>query len=90
MWEIVKGFLGSFYERFNGFLQNTLQIDDRLIGLYNEFISPLPELIKMVGIVFVSFIIVFGTIGFVKKMLKLFVVLALILAIVLMITQLNK
>ncbi len=90
MLDVVKNLFGSLYDRFNGFLQNTLQIDERLIGLYQEFISPLPELIKIVGLVFVSFIIVFGTIGFVKKMLKLFVVLALILAIVLMITQLNK
>jgi hypothetical protein len=90
IWDIIKGFFGSIYDKFNGFLQNTLQIDDRLIGLYQEFITPLPELIKIVGIVFVAFILVFGTIGFVKKMLKLFIVLAVILAIVLMITQLGK
>lgn len=90
IWDVIKGFFASIYERFNLFLQDSLQIDNRLIGLYEEFVAPLPELIKIVGIVFVSFIIVFGTIGFVKKLLKLFIVLALILAVVLMIQQLGK
>jgi hypothetical protein len=90
MWEVIKGFFESIYGRFNGFLQNTLDIDGKLIGLYEQFIVPLPELIKIVGIVFVGFILVFGTIAFVKKMLKLFIVIAVILAIVLLITQLNN
>jgi hypothetical protein len=32
----------------------------RLIGLYEEFVVPLPELFKIVGIVFAGIIIVFG------------------------------
>jgi len=90
MFDVIKGFFESLYQRFNGFLQDTLQIDDKLIGLYNEFVVPLPELIKIVGIVFVGIIIVLGVITFVKKMLKLFIVLAVILAIVLLITQLSN
>jgi type IV secretory pathway VirB2 component (pilin) len=90
MLETIKGFFESLYGRFNGYLQDLLDIDNRLIGLYNDFVAPLPELIKLVGIVFVGFILVFGTIGFVKKMLKLFIVLAVILAIVFFITRLNN
>jgi hypothetical protein len=89
MWDIIKGFFESLYGRFNGFLQDTLAIDEKMIGLYNDFIVPLPELIKIVGIVFAGIILVLGVITFVKKMLKLFIVLAVILAIVLLITQLN-
>ncbi|MDY0075189.1 MAG: hypothetical protein WC992_04200 [Acholeplasmataceae bacterium] len=89
MWETIKNFFEGIYGSFNGWLQNLLDIDNRLIGLYQEFVAPLPELIKLVGIVFVGFILVFGTIGFVKKMLKLFIVLAVILAIVFFITRLT-
>lgn len=89
IWDTVKGFLLGLYERFNLFLQDTLDIDGRLIGLYQEFIAPLPEVIKIVGIAFTAIIIVLGVLSFVKKMLKLFVVLAVILAIVFFLTRLS-
>ena len=89
LWETVKGFLMSIYDRFNDFLQATLDIDGRLLGLYQEFVVPLPELIKIVGVVFTGIVIVLGVLSFVKKMLKLFIVLAVILAIVVLITQLS-
>jgi hypothetical protein len=88
IWDTVKGFFLKLYERFNTFLQDTLDIDGRLIGLYEEFIVPLPELIKIVGIVFIVIILILGVLSFVKKMLKLFVVLAVILAIVFFLTRL--
>ncbi|MBU1141602.1 MAG: hypothetical protein KKG64_03675 [Firmicutes bacterium] len=89
MWGVVRGFLESIYGKFNGFLSDTLDIDGKLLGLYDQFVSPLPEVIKIVGAVFVGIILVLGTLSFVKKMLKLFIVLAVILAIVLLITQLT-
>jgi hypothetical protein len=89
MWNVLRGFLESIYGRFNGFLADTLDLDGKLLGLYDQFVSPLPELIKIVGVVFVGIVIVLGTISFVKKMLKLFIVLAVILAIVVLITQLS-
>ncbi|HBG32620.1 MAG TPA: hypothetical protein DEG42_05770 [Acholeplasmataceae bacterium] len=89
MWDIVKGFFESLYGRFNGFLQTTLDIDGKVLALYDQFIVPLPELIKLVGMVFLGIVIVLGVISFVKKMLKLFIVLAVILAIVFFATQLN-
>ncbi|MFA5471286.1 MAG: hypothetical protein WCZ00_02395 [Acholeplasmataceae bacterium] len=88
IWDAIKGFFLRIYDKFNAFLQDTLDIDGKLIGLYEEFIVPLPEIIKIVGIVFTAIIIVLGILSFVKKMLKLFVVLAVILAIVLIITRL--
>jgi type IV secretory pathway VirB2 component (pilin) len=88
IWDTLKGFFLGLYDKFNDFLANTLDIDGKLIDLYQEFIVPLPEIIKIVGIVFTGIIIVLGVLSFVKKMLKLFVVLAVILAIVLILTRL--
>ena len=88
IWDVVKNFFLGLYDKFNTFLQDTLDIDGKLIGLYEEFIVPLPEIIKIVGIVFVVIILVLGVLSFVKKMLKLFIVLEVILAIVLIITRL--
>lgn len=89
VWDAVKNFFIGLYDKFNNFLQTTLDIDGKLIDLYQEFIVPIPEIIKIVGIVFTAIIIVLGIIAFVKKMLKLFIVLAVILAIVLIVTKLT-
>lgn len=89
MWDTIKGFFESLYGRFNDFLQTTLDIDGKVLALYDQFIVPLPEIIKIVGMVFLGIVIVLGVISFVKKMLKLFIVLAVILAIVFFATQLN-
>ncbi len=89
MWDVVKDFMVSLYDKFNGFLADTLDIDGKLLGLYDQFVTPLPEVIKIVGAVFLGIVIVLGVITFVKKMLKLFIVLAVILAIVVLITQLR-
>jgi hypothetical protein len=89
MWDIIKGFFGGIWGSFNNFLENTIQFDNLILGLYDEFISGFPEVFKIVGAVFLGIIIVFGVISFVKKLLKLFIVLAVILAIVLLVTQLN-
>lgn len=89
MWNIVKGFFESLYGRFNGFLQTTLDIDGKVLALYDQFVVPLPEIIKILGMVFLAIVIVLGVISFVKKMLKLFIVLAVILAIVFFATQIS-
>ncbi|PKK93621.1 MAG: hypothetical protein CVV61_03750 [Tenericutes bacterium HGW-Tenericutes-6] len=90
MWEMIKGFFSSIFGSFNGFLERTFQFDQLILGLYDQFVEPLPELFKILGAVFLAIIIVFGTISFVKKLLKLFIVLAVILAIVVLVTQLNS
>lgn len=87
MWDVVKGFFIDQYENFNGFLQDSLDLDGKFHALYDTFVSPLPEIVKILGAVFLAVIIVFGTISFVKKLLKLFVVIAVILVIVFVATQ---
>ncbi|MFA6800783.1 MAG: hypothetical protein WCR19_01590 [Acholeplasmataceae bacterium] len=89
MWEVIKSFFINQYDNFNGFLQDSVDIDGRLLSLYNEFIVPLPEIVKILGTAFIAILIVMGTISFVKKLMKLFIVIAVILVIVFVITQLT-
>lgn len=58
IWDTLKGFFLGIYDKFNDFLANTLDIDGKLIGLYQEFIVPLPEIIKIVGIDFIITVII--------------------------------
>ncbi len=87
MWDVIKDFFINQYDNFNGFLQDKLDIDGNVHALYDSFVSPLPEIVKILGAIFLAVIIVFGTISFVKKLLKLFVVIAVILVIVFVISQ---
>ena len=89
MWEAIMNFFENIYGSINGWMQNTFRFDEIALGLYDQFIVPLPEIFKILGSVLLGIIIVLGVISFVKKMLKLFVVLAVILAIVFLVTQLT-
>lgn len=88
MWEAIKQFFVNLFNQFNSFLANTLQLDQLVVTLYNDYIAPIPEIFKILGIVFLVIILVFGVIAFVRKLLKLFIVLAVILGIVLIVTRL--
>jgi hypothetical protein len=87
VWEWIQSLFGLLYGRFNTFLQDSLDIDGKLIFLYNEFVAPLPEVIKIAGLAFLSIIIVLGVFSFIKKMLKLFIVIAIILAIIMFLSR---
>ena len=79
----ILNFINSIFGDINGFLQNLIGLDNLILNLYEQFIKPLPELVKIPGTVLLVIIIILGTIQFVRKMLKLFVVIAVILVIVL-------
>lgn len=79
----ILNFINNIFGDINGFLQNLIQFDDLILGFYDQVIAPLPELVKIPGSVLLGVILVLGTIQFVKKMLKLFIVVAVILVIVL-------
>lgn len=79
----ILNFINNIFGDINGFLQNFIQFDARILSFYEEVIAPLPELIKIPGSVLIVVILVLGTIQFVKKMLKLFIIVAVILVIVL-------
>lgn len=82
----ILTFLGDIIGNLDGWLESTIQFDQTLLDLYNQFIVPLPELFKILGGVLLSIIIVLGTFTFIKKLLKLFIVIAVIIVIVLAIT----
>jgi hypothetical protein len=79
----IINFINNIFGDINGFLQNLIQFDELILGFYDQVIAPLPELVKIPGSVLLAVIIVLGTIQFVKKMLKLFIAVAVILVIVL-------
>lgn len=58
-----------------------LNIEGFIIDFYNQHIKEIPELFKLLLFVFIAIIFILGTIAFVKKTIKLFVVL-LVLAII--------
>lgn len=90
MWEAIGNFFVNIYGSINEWLKSIFQFDQVMMDLYNEFIVPLPELVKILGGILLVIIIVLGTISFVRKMLKLFIVIAVILAIVFLVTQLTS
>jgi hypothetical protein len=79
-------FIGDLIDRFDGLLENIFKFDARVLDFYNNIISPLPELFKLLGAIFLAVIIVIGTLTFMKKLVKLFVVIAVIIVIVLAVT----
>jgi hypothetical protein len=79
----ILNVINNIFGDINGFLQNLIQFDDLILGFYDQVIAPLPELVKIPVSVLLAVILVLGTIQFVKKMLKLFIVVAVILVIVL-------
>jgi hypothetical protein len=87
MWNTIKNLVDSIFGGFNNLLQDWIGFDEKILGLYDQFIVPQPELFKLVGFAFFAIIVVLGVMSFVKKMLKLFIVLAVILAIVLLGSQ---
>ena len=79
----ILDFINNIFGDVNSFLQDLIQFDQLILGFYDQVISPLPELIKIPGSILLLIIVILGTIQFVKKMLKLFIVAAVILVIVL-------
>ena len=79
----ILDFINNIFGDVNSFLQDLIQFDQLILGFYDQVISPLPELIKIPGSILLLIIVILGTIQFVKKMLKLFIIAAVILVIVL-------
>ncbi|TNF09724.1 MAG: hypothetical protein EP317_00300 [Bacillota bacterium] len=87
MWNTIKDFVERIFGGFNNLIKDLVGFDEKILGLYDQFIAPQPEIFKILGAVFLGIIIVLGVISFVKKMLKLFIVIAVILGIVLLLSQ---
>ncbi len=87
MWEMIKNVVYSIHDRINGYLIDQLNLDGFFMGLYEQYVVPIPEVFKILGAVFLIIVIILGTISFVKKMLKLFIVILVIMAIVFFASQ---
>ncbi|MFA5560966.1 MAG: hypothetical protein WC964_04245 [Acholeplasmataceae bacterium] len=88
MLETVKNFILRILGSLDGFIGGIFKIDQNFFDLYTKYVVPLPEVVKVLGVVFLAIVIVLGVISFVKKLFKLFLVLAIILVIVFVLTRL--
>lgn len=84
IWQWIKSLFGDI----NTWMINTFKFDETVTGLYEKFITPLPEWVKMVGLVGVAVLLVFGAISVIKKSMKLVIILAVIFGIIVLITSL--
>ncbi|MDR2822027.1 MAG: hypothetical protein LBV58_00535 [Acholeplasmatales bacterium] len=84
----IFNFFNNIGVSINDFIKNLLHFDDLILGLYNDWVLPIPEIFKWLGLLFLAWILILGIISFVKKFIKLFIVIIIILAIVLLVTKL--
>lgn len=62
-----------------------LNFDGLINNLIEQYVNPLPEVFKWLFAIMLVIIVILGTISFIKKTLKLFIVLIIIAAIILVI-----
>jgi hypothetical protein len=87
VWDSIVNFFSNFGNTINNWFKDTFKFDDLILGGYNEFISPVAEIFKWLGLVFVGIILVLGIISFIKKFIKLFIVLVVIFLIIIIVTK---
>ena len=87
LWQGILGFFSNLIGSLDGWLESTIQLDDRVLGFYQDIIVPIPEVFKLLGALLFVVIVIMGTFTFIKKLLKLFIVIAVIIVIVLAISQ---
>lgn len=78
----------TMFASINSWMISTIKFDQNMLKLYNRFISPLSEWIKIVGLIGLIIIIVFGLIALIKKAYKLVIVLLIIFGVLALITWL--
>jgi len=77
----VLNIFTTIWEKINEWVLK-LGFDEKFLGLYETFFSGLDEIFKWLIAIFLIVIFVFGIIAFIKKTFKLFVVLAIIAALI--------
>jgi hypothetical protein len=87
IWQSILGFFSNLIGSLAGWLESTIQLDSRILGFYEDIIVPIPEVFKLLGALLFVVIMIMGTFTFIKKLLKLFIVIAVIIVIVLAISQ---
>ncbi len=79
--EFINNILDWFRAIFgdlNTWLIDKVAFDDRFLTFYQTTISPLKEWVKIVGLLAITILLIFGLFSFIKKLYKLFIVLIII------------
>ncbi|MGI6782472.1 MAG: hypothetical protein ACOX56_06660 [Acholeplasmataceae bacterium] len=79
---LVLNFFTDLYDKVNGWFKTTFKFDEILWGLYDKFIVPIPEIVKILGSIFLLLLLVLGAIAFIKKFIKASIVIGIIIAII--------
>ena len=77
IWAMIMSLFGSF----DNMLKELINFDQLAIDFYTNVISPYPEWAKILGALGLVVVIIFGVLSIAKKMLKLVIFIAVILAI---------
>lgn len=75
---VILDWFKGIFGNLDAWLKDTIALDDKVLTLYQNTIAPLAEWIKIVGLLFIAILLVFGIFGFIKKLYKLFIVLIII------------
>ena len=81
--ESIIQLIGNLIGDFNEWLKSIIAFDDNFYNIYNTYIVPLPELLKILGAALIAVFSFTGLIVFLKKMIKVIFIIAVVLIIVL-------
>lgn len=82
----MKEFFVNIWLKIDDVLKG-LKLDEHILRLYDTYVSPLHELFKWLLVILLLIIVVLGSITFAKKMIKLFLVIAIIAAIIIFLSK---
>ncbi|HHW79310.1 MAG TPA: hypothetical protein GX742_00750 [Acholeplasmataceae bacterium] len=79
----ILNFFTNIWDKINELVAK-LKFDDKFMQLYETFFAGLDEVFKWLIAIFLIVIFIFGVIAFIKKTFKVFIVLAIIAAIIIL------
>lgn len=82
----MKEFFVNIWLKIDDVLKG-LKLDEHILRLYDTHVSPLHELFKWLLVILLLIIVILGSITFAKKMIKLFLVIAIIAAIIIFLSK---
>jgi uncharacterized membrane protein YbaN (DUF454 family) len=75
----------NLFTDFNAWMKSTFQFDKRITDFYNFAIAPLPEWVKILGLIVVLIALVIGMIQLIKKSFKVMIILLIVFGIIILI-----
>ena len=77
-------FFRGIYDKINNWIKDLIKFDQYVIEFYNKVIAPLPEIVKIIGSIFLLIILVLGIFSFIKKFIKTSIVIGIVLVILIL------